>query len=218
MVLTQGQGNGAGAEGVKELVPVSNDSEDIIGYGMPYAVRVTIVGTAPILFHRWSIEGVEDKANAPKNSKAKKTDDLESYVYRCDNGNLGIPGMNLRAAIAEAARFKADPRSPRKSARDLYKAAIVPLTIMADLGVATWESVERHRVVVQRNAVTRSRPSLHAGWRATFELSVLTPEYISQQELNKTIQYAGLMCGLGDFRPTYGRFQVVNFEQIVLEA
>lgn len=214
MVTMHGGGNGNGST---ELVPVSNDSEGLISDGIPYIARVTVVGTSPLLFHRWSIEGVEDKAGAPKGSKAKKTDDIESYVYRCENGNVGIPGMNLRACIAEAARYKQDPRSPRKSARDLYKAAIVPLTLMADTGKSLYDAVERHRVVVQRNAVTRSRPALFTGWQATFEFSVLAPEYISPAELNKTIQYAGIMCGLCDYRPTYGRFQVVNFERVHLE-
>lgn len=208
--------NGSGTNAA-ELVPVSNDAGDMIGNSMPYIVRVGLVGTSPVLFHRWSIEGVEEKGGAPKGSKTKKTDDIESYVYRCENGNIGMPGAWLRACIAEAARYKQDPRSPRKSARDLYKAAIIPLTLLADTGVPTWQAVERHRVLVQRNAITRSRPALFTGWQATFELSVLTPEYISKQELNKTIQYAGIMCGLGDNRPTYGRFQVVNFETVVLE-
>lgn len=217
VTTTVGNGNGANGHDAVELVPVSNDAEPFISSNIPYAVRVTLEGTSPILFHAWSIEAVKEKAESAKNSETKKTDNLESYVYRCENGNLGIPGVNLCASIAQAAKFKQDPRSPRKSAFDLYKASVIPITPIADLGIPMWESVGRHRVVVQRNAITRSRPSMGTGWRATFEMLVLTPEYISPKDLNDRIQYAGKLCGLCDYRPTYGRFQVVNFERMDLE-
>ena len=194
------------------LSPVTNNGKDTIDLAVPYVARVTIEGTAPILFHAWNTEAVEEKGKAAKGSKAKKEDDIESYVYRCDNGNIGIPGSYLRGAIIEAARYRQDPRSPRKSARDLFKAGIVALTVLADTGHANWQAVERHRVKVQMAAITRARPSLFRGWRATFEFSVLTPEYIPPALLNEVTQEAGRLVGLADFRPTYGRFQVVAFD------
>ena len=106
----------------------TNDAEDAITATMPYTARVTIRGSAAILFHRWSNESVAAKAAAAKNSRTKKSDDLGSYVYRCDNGHLGLPGEYLRQSIIGAARFRQDPRSPRKSAMDLYKAGVVNLT------------------------------------------------------------------------------------------
>lgn len=67
---------------LQALHPVSNDAAQAISFEEPYIVAVAIEGTAPILFHRWSCEDVAEKANAKKNSKAKKTDNVESYVYR----------------------------------------------------------------------------------------------------------------------------------------
>jgi len=40
------------------------------------------------------------------------------------------------------------------------------------------------------------------------------PEYVSPQDLNETIQRAGRLIGVGDFRPTYGRFNIVEFKEI----
>jgi len=196
---------------VSVLEPASNGAKEQIEYGIPYVAEVTIEGTAPLLLHRWNTEAVAEKGAAAKGSKAKKTDDIESYVYRCDNGNIGIPGFYLRGAIIGAAKYRQDPRSPRKSAQDLYKAGVVALTDLADTGCPTWDEVQQHRVKVQMSAITRSRPALFKGWRATFELSVLTPEYIPPDVLNATIQEAGRLIGLADFRPTYGRFMVTAF-------
>ena len=193
------------------LRPVSNDAEETVAVGEPYTVAVTIRGSAAILFHRWSNESVAAKSAAAKNSKAKKTDDLASYVYRCDNGHLGLPGEYLRQSIIGAARFRQDPRSPRKSAMDLYKAGVVAITELADLGVEEADYIDRRRVLVQRNAITRERPALREGWEATIDLMILLPEYIDRTTLLEIIGSAGRLIGVGDFRPTYGRFAVTSF-------
>ena len=194
------------------LQPVSEDANEEIAATQPYTARVTIRGSAAILFHRWSNEAVAEKAAAAKGSRAKKSDNLESYVYRCDNGNLGLPGEYLRQAIIGAARFRQDPRSPRKSAMDLFKAGVVSLTELADLGVKDADYIDRRRVLIQRNAITRERPALREGWETTIELMVLLPEYVDQTVLHEVITNAGRLIGVGDFRPTYGRFQVVAFK------
>lgn len=195
------------------IKPVSNDAEQDIAIGEPYTVRVTIRGSSDILFHRWSNEAVAEKAAAAKGSRAKKSDNLESYVYRCDNGNLGLPGEYLRQSIIHAAKFRQDPRSPRKSAMDLFKAGVVSLTQCADLGVKDADYIDRRRVLIQRSAITRERPALREGWQATVELMVLTPEYIDKTILIEVITNAGRLVGVGDFRPTYGRFSIVSFSE-----
>ena len=164
------------------------------------------------MFHRWSNEAVAEKASAAKNSKGKKTDNIESYVYRTDSGELTIPGEYLRGAIIGAAKFRQDPRSPRKSAMDLFKAAIVVTTPLASLGTKEWDFLDKRRVLVQRQGITRTRPAMHAGWKVTFDLMVILPEYVDRQMLRETVESAGRLIGIGDFRPTFGRFGIIKFE------
>jgi hypothetical protein len=202
---------GTAAAELRALEPVTNDGATSVAYTEPYVATVEIEGATALLFHRWSVEGVEEKARAAKGSKAKKSDDLESYVYRLPNGHLGLPGEYLRQSIVHAAKFEQDPRSPRKSAMDLFKAGVTSLTELADLGAKAWDFVDQRRVMVQRNGITRRRPALNPGWKATFELLVGLPEYVSPQLLNDTIGKAGRLIGVGDFRPTYGRFTVTHF-------
>jgi hypothetical protein len=192
----------------------SNDGAESIAFEEPYTVALTIRGVAPILFHRYSVEAVEAKGRARKGSTAKKTDDIESYVYRTPDGEIAIPGSYLKGAIAGpagAAKFRQDPRSPRKSALDLYKAGVILLTDLASLGTKTWDYLDQRRVTVQRSAISRVRPALLPGWEASFEILVQTPEYITRDELHEVITNAGRLVGLADFRPTYGRFQIVSF-------
>jgi hypothetical protein len=196
--------------------PVSNDALPVVVGSAPYAVGLTVEGVCPLLFHRWSNEAVAAKAAAAKGSAAKKTDDVEASVWRREGGEIGMPGEYLRQSIITAAKYRQDPRSPRKSAMDLYKAGVVALTDLAPLGSHTWDYLDQRRVTVQRNAVTRVRPAFNPGWIAEFDLQVQLPEYIQPKDLLDVLVNAGRLVGIGDFRPTYGRFQVTKFA--VLEA
>lgn len=195
-----------------EINGVSNDAEGQIISSAPYVVTVTIEGSSDILFHRWSCDDVESKAKAAKGSAAKKTDNTEAYLYRDPEGMICIPGEYVRQAVITAAKYRQDPRSPRKSAMDLYKAGVVALTDLASTGHAEPDYIDRRRVAVQRNGVTRCRPALRRGWTATFDLQVLTPEYIERDALLGVLVDAGRLVGIADFRPTFGRFQVTRFE------
>lgn len=194
----------------------TNGARFTIDETIPYVVEVAIQGTADFLFHRWNNEAVAEKAKAAKGSKAKKSDDIESYVYRNDDGELCIPGEYLRQSIISAAKFRQDPRSPRKSAMDLFKAGVISITNLATTGQKQWDYEDHRRVVIQRSAITRTRPALKAGWRCTVQLMVNLPEYITESLLNEVITNAGRLIGVGDFRPTFGRFQIVKFNRIEL--
>lgn len=196
---------------LETLHPVSNGGASTIEASMPYTVALTIEGAAPLLFHGWSVDAVEAKGRAAKGSKAKKTDDTESYVYRNDVGEICLPGEYLRMSLANAAKYVQDPRSPRKSAMDLFKAGIVVLTELASLGSKEWDYLDRRRVQVQRNGITRSRPAFKVGWKAEFICQILLPEYISPELLQSVLMNAGRLVGVGDFRPTFGRFYTVGF-------
>jgi len=195
---------------LEALSPVSNDAAETISFEEPYIVTVQIEGTAPILFHRWSCEDVEAKANAKKNSKAKKTDNVESYIYRNELNQICLPGEYVRQTIIHAAKFKQDPRSPRKSAMDLFKASIVALTELAPLngGTETWDYIDQRRVVIQRAAITRMRPAFAKGWTAEMDFSILCPEYVDPHLFNEVLALSGKLIGTADGRPSYGRFQV----------
>ncbi len=197
---------------------ITNGAKETIEAGIPYRLEVVIVGTAPLLFHAWNIESVAEKAAAPKGSKTKKQDNIESYVYRTPDGHLGVPGQNFAAAIQMAGKFMQDPRSPRKSAFDLCKAGVIPLSTIAPFLPETtkWDFEHACRVTVQRAGVTRVRPAMREGWRIGFDLLITTPEYLPPATMAHLIGQAGRLVGLCDFRPTYGRFAVEKMQAHML--
>lgn len=200
---------------------IGNSGAPFIAAETPYLVDVEITGVAAILFHRWQCDSVEVKAKAAKGSKAKTTDDVQSYVWRDENELICIPGTYLTGTLTDkktgAAKYRQDPRSPRKSALDLFKAGVVATTELAPLinsngdKCTEWDYLDRRRVVIQ-GSITRERPAFLAGWSARFELSVLLPQYIPPALLHDVLIDAGRLTGIADFRPTYGRFQVTQFQ------
>lgn len=197
---------------LKVVSEVTNGGKKAIEDGLPYAVNVSVQGASDLLFHRWNCESVDAKSKAAKNSKAKKEDDVESYIWRDTDGELCIPGEYFRQSIIHAAKFRQDPRSPRKSAMDLFKAGIVSLTTLAPLGVKEWDYLDTRRVTVQRAGINRTRPAMRVGWSTQLQFQVLTPEYIDPALFQDVLNTAGRLVGVGDFRPTYGRFFIKSFD------
>ena len=194
---------------------ISNGAENLIS--QPFSVNLKIQGSQDILFHRWNDEAVQAKAEAKRGSIEKKIDDLESYIYRDDRGFISVPGRYITRSIVEAGRNFTDPRSSRKTAKDLVQAAVMCDELYSPILVngqptKDWDYEDRQRVCIMRSAITRTRPAFRKGWQVEFTLVSLVPEHITPDFLRKLVDNAGLLIGLGDFRPTYGRFKVVNWE------
>lgn len=190
----------------------TNGAKSTIELQKPYRVLVELEGSCPMLLHRWNNESVAAKNAAKKGSIERKTDDTEAFMWRDEKGHVSVPGEYLRQSVIHAARYEQDPRSARKSMMDLMKAALVSLTELSSLGVKEPDYYDQRRVVINRAAVTRTRPAMKTGWKAKFILMVNLPEYVPPPKLNYLIQQAGRIIGLADFRPSFGRFSVVKFE------
>lgn len=206
--------NGVSGKNRIEMVAetdASNGAEHVIGIADAFTVEVTVQGVADLLFNRWNADEVDAKAASPKGSKERKADNPELRVFRNADGELCVPGEYLRMAIVNASKRLKDPASPRASAMGLFKAGVVVTTDLASLGCKTWNYLDRRRGVVQRNGINRVRPAMQSGWKATFMVNVIAPEYIDERLLRDAIDRAGRFCGLGDFRPTFGRFNVINW-------
>jgi len=188
----------------------------------PEVYTVKLQGVCPIIFHRWDCAEVGLKGKAKKNSAEKKTDNVESYAYRDGAGHLGVPGTNMKACLANAARFKQDPRSPRKSAMDLVKAIIIVEPEIATFtngkgsDIKKWDMIDMRRCTIQRQGITRSRPAMFEGWALSFSITVLDPGYIDHEFLHELVDRAGKFIGLCDHRPQYGRFVITEFKKVAL--
>ena len=197
------------------FVGVSDQNNRTIALMEPYKATIEIVGTAKLLFHCWNSAPPVTKV---KGGASKTYDDLESYVMRDEKGRIVIPTVNFCASIREAGKSYPDPASPRKSMRDRLNAIVVPFNeygVMVSVdpkNTKHWDFVDSRRACIQRAGITRQRPGLFEGWKTTFEVMVLAPDYLQPEKLHEIIESAGKFQAIGDFRPSHGRYRVTSFQ------
>lgn len=183
----------------------------------PFSVDVTIEGTSDLLFHRYCPELIEEQAKQVKGAKSTKMDHVEYYVYRNDDNQICLPSRYIVRSTVEQGRNHKDPRSARKMAKELVQAGLMCEEILSPMlvngePVEDWDYLDKQRVCIMRAAITRSRPAFKKGWRCNFTLTSLLPEYITPDFLRVLVEGAGKFVGLGDYRPTYGRFAIVKWD------
>ena len=114
---------------IPSVATKANGNGHLAALDASYAVEVVIVGTAPILFRRYDDASVQRKAKAAKNSESRKSDDVETYVYRTEDGETGIPARNFKACLREAGRslpsaqVREGSRPERGSGRAVHRLA-----------------------------------------------------------------------------------------------
>jgi hypothetical protein len=179
-------------------------------------LSLTIVGTAPLVMHNGQTADPLNKyAKMLKvvSAKRKKTEaDYEELariefvagLYMDQTGPV-IPARLLEAAVVEGARKS-------KTGKQIQAGVIVEkhATLVYDgprMAKALFED-ERFRLAVPvrigQVKVVRTRP-VFANWSAAIELSYLE-DIVNPADLTGAVRAAGMLVGLGDWRPRYGRF------------
>lgn len=185
-------------------------------------LSVKIKGLAPLLMHNGQLadpmnEHTRHLSEMVKALKKNKTDaayeaaakaEFMGGLYVDDNGEPCIPGESLEALIVEGARksklgkqakaavlvegnFPLQYKGPRE-AEKLWKAKFFK-TCGAPVGPG--------------RRVMRTRP-MFVDWALEFTIHY-NADLLNRKDILTALQKAGAEAGLGDWRPRYGRFEVV---------
>ena len=189
-----------------------------------YTVSVSIQGVSVLLQHRYPLPLLDGVGNPGDQSTGAKdyTQEWREYFYAESNGQIYQPAVHVENALVKAAaNFKIAGKRGR-TYKDLFKAAIfitpdriphdgcfVPETLDADADKQIY--IDIRPVVIQRARVVRLRPAFKEGWKLDFEIQSIDDE-IQPNLLQDVLILAGKMVGIGDYRPRFGRFNVVHFE------
>lgn len=166
--------------------------------------------------HRFPMQKEGDPAPKKKGQKQQE-DDVESYLYRCEeNGTICQPATHLIGALKRAGVKFQIPGQGKTTYKNLMGSGAVFIEPdMIEHENQEWE-IDRRPVVIQRARVTRSRP-MFKKWALSFTAEIDEDE-LPKSVLNEILEYAGRRVGIGDFRPDkggpFGRFIVTTFEEI----
>ena len=171
-------------------------------------VHIEVVGTSPLICHRWSEKAkkqmLDKQTKAARTAKTAKNPkkDFEDSLYPHPDGGYGFPSVAFKAAAVRAGTY-----------------SDMKMTFLRGAFHVTGELVKIHGEPTMREDMVRLPSRVadirHRGefkeWSATVPLQVNTSA-LSVEQLANLFVIAGFAVGVGEWRPErngqYGRFEV----------
>ena len=187
-------------------------------------LTVKMRGICPMLQHNGRLANPIDphtRAMKALTSKRTKTDDdlvqimvteARGGCWETPDGLLGLPTAAVWRSIYDAAKaYKLGEQIKRALLFD-DPDYVDPLIIdgeshSCDIWVKDPDHIDYRPAKVMGRKVMRARPLIPAGWESehTFEL---LDDVLDARDLAPVLERSGRLVGVGDWRPTYGRFEV----------
>lgn len=173
------------------------------------SVKCRIRGIAPLLQPRFAVEdNPEDKVKRKQKVFSSK-DDAEKSLYRDAKGKPAQPAIHIESAMIKAAgRFILEGK---QSYRDVVKAGIFCEPKFIPHKIDKWV-IDRQPEVVNKARIMRSRPRFDE-WELEFTMNIID-DRAQIKAIEDILTAAGMYCGIGDKRPRYGRFEVLEFKPL----
>lgn len=177
-----------------------------VNQGQKQSIRVLIRGVRPLLQNN---DFEEDRGSGSR--KGKLFDDMTEAKRRLildGDGNLCQHARHLEAAMRDAAKeFKL---RGAKTYKMLFQAMIEVHPPLIRHRIAEWQVDKQWVVIRGRGRVLRCRPIIPA-WELEFTIVNSRPEFITADTIRAVLDAAS-EYGIGDGRPKYGRFEMLQFE------
>lgn len=179
--------------------------------------HITIEGVAPLIQNNPEKSDLAQLTGSGKKktaSKQEKSEEWRDKVYKVGD-KLGHPSIAFDNMVREAAKnFKGRGRASMKDS--------IRQTCWVD---GEWliltNRTEPDEVMVSTPSTMSGRvpsyvPVFSPGWRMEFDYQVTDDEIVTSSHLHEIISWGGQRIGLGmaHFRPKFGRFIIVGFEEI----
>jgi len=188
----------------------------------PKKYVVTIQGMGGILSNKMpdlSISKTEKKAQAKEDLTEKERKVWREKLYFDDDNQLYIPGENIHESLIEGAAYWGEKVEGNKRFTDLVKSAIVAESLYLGIKKDSNTLIPFGKAVNGNPSrgkksgckVYKIRPLLNP-WGGSFVIHVFD-QRISLNILKTIVTFAGTFKGLCDWRPVYGRYELVNIEE-----
>lgn len=187
----------------------------------------TIQGIRPLLLHNGrTADPLDDYAIAKKeiSGKRKKTEadyvklgeiEWEAGLYWSDELGLYVPTDNLEAAIVAGAKKR---KLGNQAKAGVFIDAEYGIPIQTPPGMPKNTDLEGMRAHssfrfrrccgIQQSKVMVTRPMVPTGWKLTFTVE-FDDDLLNVAQVDEMLADAGRQCGIGTYRPKFGRFIVL---------
>lgn len=182
----------------------------------------SIKGTTAMLMHGERLanpfDPITKEIKAISGKRKKTEDDLREMarlewlggLYHDEDNGIHVPGYNVLACIVGGGKVHKLGTAIKRSAlvvEDAIKVEFDGPKAPAKL-FENPKFVDMRSVKIGTSKVMRCRP-VFPQWALTFSVAY-DENSIQRSELDRCVETAGQMVGLGDYRPRFGRFEVVT--------
>jgi hypothetical protein len=173
-------------------------------------ISVIIKGVAPLLQNRFPIEDYGANKSRAKKKVYVPEDEAKKSLYQNEQIGIYEPSEHILASMIKAGtKFLFEGKKTYKdiiSTSVLVEPECIPLTTNKPY------IIDSRPVVIGRARIVRSRPRFE-DWQLEFTITILDEQNISPSIIKEILDVSG-NSGIGDYRPRFGRFQVIKFEEI----
>lgn len=185
-------------------------------------LKIQLTGSRPLLMHADVFADPLNpltKAHKALTSKRKKSDDDHEAIARSEwRGGLYfdeevgpfMPGVNIEASMVAGAKLSKLGTQIKRSTEIMEERCKLeyegPRTVEG-----LWDArfYDARSVKVGQARLMRYRP-LFRRWMTRCSIA-FDPEAIDRDQIIRCLEDAGQYCGIGDYRPKFGRFDVEVF-------
>lgn len=181
--------------------------------------HITIEGVAPLVQNNPAKSDEAQLCGAKIKKPASNTAKSEEWrdkVYKVpDKKRLGHPSIAFDNLVREAAKnFKGRGRASMKD--PIRQCCWVEGDYLEITNRKEPDEVMVSTPHTMSGRVPAYVPVFAPGWRMEFDYQITDDEIVTPQHLHEIISWGGQRIGLGmaHFRPKYGRFIIVGYEEI----
>ena len=177
-----------------------------------------------MLHHGSQSVGMQEKSMKKQGGDALtgNPDEWKQTIYFKEDFGVFLPSSCFEASVKNAAKqFKI---SGKATATKFVDSGLFCVDICLPFFVdgKPIKTLDDSRIIIDKRTVknpsTKGRNVRYRAkfdeWESTFRIVVTADDYLTDKLITDIITYAGLYVGVGDFRPKFGRFQLVSLKEV----
>ena len=198
-----------------------------------YQINVGLRGVCPMLHNAFSkntLEHLQEGATKKTASGDYSLEWMKTMYMNLSKGHLFQPSTHIEGTLVKSAASFTIKGKRGKTYKDAMNAYVmvspdeIPLRhemldgdvipipsaeLMTEPTDYLW--VDVRRVKIQRAAVAKSRLAIGEGWLLDFNM-MCSDDTLRPDVIQMALAHAGHAIGISDFRPKFGRFEIMKFE------
>ncbi len=181
-------------------------------------LEARITGIAPFLHNRFLVD--QDEENESESSKKRKQPGRKfsisehremclDKIYRDDQIGIYCPAVNIKKCMIAGARLSS-LKYGKKAITTFMEALVFISPERVSFGKTVHDYIDERpgRIPPRTGArVMLYRPAFSGGWQLEFNIEIVD-DRLPIDNIKLSLEEGGILNGLGDGRPNFGRFTV----------